>query len=120
MKKKSCNNIVPHGAIQAIQLHLWQPPQQAKADASSYLQIQSVPITERIDPRETRYILVILPQNFRASGGQFTAEEAHEIAKATKGWDWQLDENNRLYCLQRLEALIDSIIKRSSHLGGAK
>ncbi len=83
-------------------------------EAAPYLQIASVPIRERISPREPRYILVILPQKIRAIAGQFTGHEAHQIAKATKGWDWQLDENNRLYCLPQLEALIDSIIKQSA------
>jgi hypothetical protein len=88
-------------------------PQKPAAKESPYLQIKSVPVDERVDPKEIRYALWIYPHLVRACGGQFTAEEAHEIAKATKGWDWQLDENNRLYCLPQLEALIDSIIKCS-------
>jgi hypothetical protein len=89
-------------------------PQKPAAKESPYLQIKSVPVDERVDPKEIRYALWIYPYLVRACGGQFTGHEAHQIAKATKGWDWQLDENNRLYCLPQLEALIDSIIKRSA------
>ncbi len=87
--------------------------QKPAAEASHYLQIKSVPVRERVNPKEIRYALWIYPHGVRACGGQFTGHEAHQIAKATKGWDWALDENNRLYCLPQLEALIDSIIKRS-------
>jgi len=89
-----------------------------KRDVSPYLQIKSIPVDERVDPKEIRYALGIYPHAVRACGGQFTGDEAHQIAKATKGWDWVLDENNRPYCLPQLEALIDSIIKRSA--GGEK
>lgn len=85
-----------------------------KRDVSPYLQIKSVPVEERVNPKEIRYALWIYPHAVRACGGQFTGDEAHQIAKATKGWDWQLDENNHLYCLSQLEALLDSIIKRSA------
>lgn len=86
----------------------------SRVEASPYLQIQSIPITERINPREPRYILVILPQRVRAFGGQFIVEEAHAIAKATRHWDWSLDENKRPRCLPALEALLDNICKRSA------
>lgn len=91
---------------------------QAKEEVSPYLQIASAPIKERIDPKEVRYILVILPDGIRAAGGQFLAEEAHAIANAVKGWDWSLDENQRPFCLPALEALLDSICKRSALKGG--
>jgi hypothetical protein len=87
-------------------------------DAAPYLQIQSVPVGERVDPRQPTYKLVILPYSTRAAGGQFTADEAHEIAKATKEWDWRLDGDQRPKCQPRLEALLDSIIKRSAEQGG--
>jgi hypothetical protein len=97
-----------------------RPEERSQVEASPYLQIQSVPITERIDPEKTSYILVILPQQVRAAGGQFTAEEAHAIAKITRGWDWSLDEKERLRCLPALEALLGNICKRSFEKGGAK
>jgi len=98
---------------QPKQLNLWESPQKPAAEASPYLQIKSVPVRERVNPKEIRYTLWIYPHAVRACGGQFTGHEAHQIAKATKGWNWLLDENNRLYCLPQLEALINSIIKRS-------
>jgi hypothetical protein len=96
------------------QLTIWESPRKPAAEASPYLQIKSVPVDERVDPKEIRYALGIYPHAVRACGGQFTGDEAHQIAKATKGWDWQLDENNHPYCLSQLEALLDSIIKRSA------
>ena len=93
--------------------HKRQSPHQ-----SPYLQIASVPIKERIDPKEVRYVLIILPHNIRAAAGQYTAQEAHAIANATKGWDWSLDENQRPFCLPALEALLDSICKHSAFKGG--
>jgi len=87
--------------------------------ALTYLQIASVPAEERINPKENRYVLLIQPQGIRACGGQFTADEAHQIAKATKGWDWALDGNNRPYCLPALESLLDSIIERVNQGGEA-
>jgi hypothetical protein len=85
--------------------------------ASPYLQIASVRAEERINQRENRYILLIQPQGIRACGGQFTADEAHQITKAIKAWDWTLDGNNRPYCLPALESLLDSITQRSSQGG---
>lgn len=85
--------------------------------ASPYLQIASVAAEERINQRENRYILLIQPQGIRACGGQFTADEAHQITKAIKAWDWTLDGNNRPYCLPALESLLDSITQRSSQGG---
>jgi hypothetical protein len=73
---------------------------------------------KRINPKEDRYILLILPAGIRACGGQFTAEEAHQIAKATKGWDWRLDERDRPRCLRRLEQLLDQVCKKSAVKGG--
>ena len=98
----------------AKQLTLWKPQQKPAAEASPYLQIKSVPVKERVNPKEIRYELWVYPHIVRVCGGQFTGQEAHQIAKATKGWDWALDENNRPYYLPQLEALIDSIIKRSA------
>jgi hypothetical protein len=96
------------------QLNLWESPRKPAAEASPHLQIKSVAACERIDPKEIRYALWIYPHAVRACGGQYSADEAHKICKAVKGWDWVLDENNRPYCLPQLEALIDSIIKRSA------
>lgn len=79
-----------------------------------YLQIQSVPLTERVDPTRHSYVLVVQPVGVRACGGQYSASEAHEIAKLTKGWDWTLDPDDKPRCLPRLEALLDRICKRSS------
>lgn len=83
-------------------------------DPSPYLQIQSVPIAERINPREPHYTLMISPQGVRACAGQFSAQEAHTIAKLTRGWNWVFDENGRLRCLPALEALLDDICNRST------
>ncbi len=85
-----------------------------KPRVSPQLQIASVPLVERINSKENRYILLVQPQGIRACDGQFTADEAYQIAKLTKRWDWSLDGNNRLYCLAALEQLLDSIIKQSS------
>lgn len=93
--------------------------QEKKAPKSS-LQITSVPVAERIDPKENRYILLLQPQGIRAAAGQFTANEAHQIAKAVKNWDWTLDADNRPRCLPALEALLNTIVKRSTSQGGAK
>lgn len=79
-----------------------------------FLQIQSVPITQRVDPERHSYVLVVQPIGVRACGGQYSASEAHEIAKLTKGWDWTLDPDDKPRCLPRLEALLDRICKRSS------
>jgi hypothetical protein len=84
-----------------------------------YLQITSVPISERIIPSENRYILLIQPHGVRATGGQFKADEAYEIAKATRGWDWSLDRNGRPRCLSRLEELLDRICKDAFKEGEA-
>jgi hypothetical protein len=78
-----------------------------------YLQIQGVPIPERVDPARLSYILVIQPIGVRACGGQYSAEEAHEIARLTKSWDWRPDSDGRPRCLGRLEVLLDGICKRS-------
>jgi len=86
--------------------------------ASPYLQIASVPTNERINSKENRYVLMIQPQGVRVGGGQYTADEVYEIGRLTKGWDWRLDENNRPHYLERLEALLNAIIKRSSQQGG--
>jgi hypothetical protein len=88
-----------------------------KKEPKSQLQITSVPVAERIDPKENRYILVIRPQGIRAAAGQYTAAEAHEIARLTKKWDWTLDASNRPQCLPALEALLTSIVKRSTSQG---
>jgi hypothetical protein len=88
------------------------------AETAPFLQIASVPVAERVVLTEHRYVLLIQPLGIRACGGQYSAEEAHQIAKATKGWDWSLDKNGRLRCLTRLEGLLDSICKRSSQKGG--
>ncbi len=82
------------------------------------LQIESVPVAERINPHEQRYVLVIAPQDIRACGGQLTAHEAHEVAKATRGWNWELDSNNRPLCLGQLEALLERICQSSARKGG--
>lgn len=92
------------------QLPLWQQ----NPEEPAYLQIAPVPPQERISPQENRYILLIQPQGIRACGGQFTADEAHQIANTTKGWDWGLDRERRPLCQPALERLLDSIIKQSS------
>lgn len=83
-------------------------------EGTPYLQIQGVPITQRVDPERISYVLVVQPVGVRACGGQFTADEAYEIAKLTKGWDWRLDPDDKPRCLGRLEALLERICKRSS------
>lgn len=98
------------------QLTVWESQQ--KPETTPYLQIASIPVDERVNPFEHRYCLVILPYGVRACGGQFTADEAHQIAQAMKQWDWSLDEAGRLRCLPALEGLVDSICKRSSQKGG--
>lgn len=91
-----------------------------KKEAKCKLQIVLVPVAERVDPKQSRYALVILPQNVRAAAGQYTAAEAHEIARLTRGWDWSLDANNQPQCLPALEALLNTIVKRSTSQGGTK
>ena len=86
-------------------------------DTAPYLQIESTPLKERIDPSRHTYILIILPQGVRAAGGEYSAEEAYEIAQATKGWDWSLNSEGRPVCLGRLEALLDNIIRRLAKQG---
>jgi hypothetical protein len=73
-----------------------------------------VPIPERVDPERDSYILLILPVGIRTAGGQYSADEAHEIAKTTRGWDWRLDENQRPRCLPRLEALLTALQESST------
>jgi hypothetical protein len=85
-----------------------------KKEPKSQLQILSVPVAERIDPKQNRYILLVQPHGVRAAAGQYTATEAHEIAKLTKNWDWSLDGNNRPQCLSALEVLLTSVIKKSN------
>lgn len=93
-------------------------PQIDNCDASPYLQIKSVSVEERVNPKEICYALWIYPHAVRACGGQYSADEAHKICQAVKGWDWVLDEkNNHPYCLPQLEELINSITKQS--VGGA-
>jgi hypothetical protein len=89
-------------------------------EASPHLQITSVDFDEKISPKENRYILLIQPQGIRAAGGQYTADEAYEIAKGTWGWDWKLDENNHPYCLAELEALLDAICRQAAGKGGVQ
>lgn len=89
-----------------------------KEESTSYLQIQSVPITQRVDPERNSYVLVVQPVGVRACGGQYSADEAHKIAKATCGWDWTLDSDGRPRCLPRLEVLLDRICKRVVLNGG--
>jgi hypothetical protein len=85
-------------------------------EATTYLQIVSVPVEQRVNPKQNSYILLIQPHGVRAAGGQYTADEAHEIAKSTRGWDWSLDENQRPKCLPQLERLLDQICKRSAQV----
>lgn len=98
---------------QPKQLNLWKAQRKPEAEASPYLQIKSVPVEERVNPKEIRYALWIYPHAVRACGGQYSADEVHRICQAVKSWDWELDENNHPYCLPQLEELINSIIKRS-------
>jgi hypothetical protein len=95
------------------QLNLWEFPKKPAVETAPYLQIRSIAVEERVNPKEIRDALWIYPHAVRACGGQYSADEAHKICRAVKSWDWVLDENNRPYCLPQLEALIDSIIKRS-------
>jgi hypothetical protein len=113
MVNENCSLIVAQGK-RPQQLSLFSNSR----TASPYLQIAAAPIAERINPKENRYVLLIQPLGLRATAGQFSAEEAHQIAKATKGWDWSLDKNGRLRCLTRLEAVLDVICKRSFFEGG--
>lgn len=83
-------------------------------DTPPRLEIQSVPIAERVDPKRNSYILVIQPVGVRAAGGQYTADEANEIAGRTKGWDFSLDKDGRPRCLPRLVALLEQICERSA------
>jgi hypothetical protein len=101
-------------ALPGQQLHLWEK----KPEVAPYLQIQSIPVAERIDPKENRYILIILPYNVRLVGGQYSSSEAYQIAKAVRGWDWSLDPEGRPYCLPQLERLLDHICKCSGLKGG--
>ena len=118
MINENCSLIVAQGKRpQQLSLFSDSPGIEPK---SPYLQIASVPIAERINPKENRYILLILPQRIRATPGQYTGDEAHQIAKATKGWDWSLDKNGRLRCLTRLEAVLDVICQRSFKEGGKR
>jgi hypothetical protein len=88
-------------------------PLEFPTESAPYLQIESVPLEQRVDPSQHRYWLILQPHGVRAAGGQFTSDEAHEIAKATRGWDWSLDECQRPKCLPRLEALLNQICKRN-------
>jgi len=98
-------------------LNIWHPI--PLPDQKPFLQIASVPLQERVNPREHRYCLVIQPLGIRACGGQVTADESYKLAKATKHWDWSLDKNNRPRCLAKLEALIEQICKQVPVIGGA-
>lgn len=89
------------------------------SDPPPYLQIQSVPVAERVDPERNSYILVLQPVGIRAAAGQYAPAEADEIARATRGWDWSLDENQRPVSLPALERLLDGICKRSAKGGEA-
>ena len=84
---------------------------QEKKEVKSFLQIISVPVGERLNPKENRYILVIQPHGIRATGGQYTAQEAHQIAKFTKSWDWSLNQTGKPGCLPALEVLLDQLCK---------
>jgi hypothetical protein len=117
MVNENCSLIVAQGKRpQQLSLFSDSPGIEPK---SQYLQIASAPLAERIDPKENRYILLILPERVRATAGQYSANEAFEIARLTKGWNWSLDENGRLRCLARLEELLDAICKRSFEGGEA-
>jgi hypothetical protein len=103
-----CSNATPptgRTSEDFVQLNIWHPI--PLPDQKPFLQIASVPLQERVNPREHRYCLVIQPLGVRACGGQFTAEEAHEISKSTRGWDCS---NSQV----ALERLADGICKRSS------
>jgi hypothetical protein len=120
MVNENCSLIVAQGKRpQQLCLNLnLVPSPQAIPEASPYLQIAAIPIAERINPKENRYILLILPQRVRATAGQYDADEAFEIARLTRGWDWELDEHSRPKCLGRLEQLLDQICKKSATKGG--
>lgn len=81
-----------------------------------YLQIVSVPIDQRVDPERNSYILLIQPVGIRAAGGQWSAEEAHEIARVTRGWDFSPGEDGDPQCLGKLEALLDRICKKGGEV----
>jgi hypothetical protein len=101
-----------------VQLSLFQPIA-TQPEAKPTLQIEAVPVKTRVDPKETRYILKIKPIGVRACGGQYNANEIFQIEKATTLWDWTLDAANRLYCLHKLESLVNEICKQSAFDGGA-
>jgi hypothetical protein len=103
-----CNEATSHTGRKSedfVQLCIWHPIQ--SPEQKPFLQIESVPLQDRVNPKENRYALWIYPQGIRACGGQFTAEEAHEISKSTRGWDCS---NSQV----ALERLADGICKRSS------
>ena len=108
----SCHNSPPQ-----INKSVRRSPQQQ--EQKFFLQIKSVPVKERVNLKENRYILVIQPIGIRACSGQFTADEVYNLSQAIKGWDWSLDAANRPYCLPELESLIDEICLQSSVDGGA-
>lgn len=85
------------------------------SEGTPYLQIVSVPIEQRVHPKRNSYILVVQPFGVRAAAGQYSAEEASEIARVTKGWDFSLDEDGKPKCLPRLVALLERICNK----GGA-
>jgi hypothetical protein len=117
-KELKLNATLPHRQNEKLKLNATLPlPQKEKFiphEGTLYLQIQSVQIPERVDPERNSYVLVVQPVGVRACGGQFTADEAYEIARLTKGWDWRLDPDDKPRCLGRLEALLERICKRSS------
>ncbi|HEY9615102.1 hypothetical protein [Allocoleopsis sp.] len=84
------------------------------SDPPPYLQIQSVPIDQRVDPERNSYILLIQPIGIRAAAGQYSTAETDEVTQATRGWDWRLDENQRPKCLGRLVELLERICKKSA------
>jgi hypothetical protein len=51
-------------------------------------------------------------KNYNHSHSQADNHNASRIHQSSK-WNWVVDENNHPYCLPQLEALIDSIVKRS-------
>lgn len=114
-----CKNATPctgRTSEEFTQLSIWHPIH--SPEQKPFLQIESVPRQERVNPKEHRYCLIIQPIGVRACGGQFTSDEAYRIGKATKRWDWSLDAFNRPRCLPDLEALIDDICKQSAANGG--
>ena len=103
-----CNEATSHTGRKSedfVQLCIWHPIQ--SPEQKPFLQSESVPLQDRVNPKEIRYALWIYPQGIRACGGQFTAEEAHEISKSTRGWDCS---NSQV----ALERLATGICKRSS------